>query len=142
MKQKLVLAGMMLFMVAGFSACKKQNKATEPLRTKMLGKWQVNKVDVTTYSTAGTPSTVSTSYTTSDYMDFKDTESDDVELSLGTNNRMLGFYKVRINDTFFLDFSQKDLECTTTVIGDKEFRFTGTVVGSNPKVTETYYLSR
>lgn len=139
MKRKLVLAGIMLFLATGFSACKKQNEATEPLRAKMLGKWQVNKIDVTT-NNGGTPTTVTTTYTSSDYIDFKDNESDDFELSLGANNRTLGTYQIRINDTFFLDLPNKDLECTTTVIGDHEFRFTGTVVGT--KNTETYYLSR
>ena len=142
MKQKLVLAGMMLFVIAGFSACKKQNEATEPLRTKMLGKWRVNKIDFTTYSSSGTPTTTTTTYAATDYVDFKDTENDDVELSLGSNNRSSGTFKVRINDSFFLDFSAKDLECTTTVIGDNEFRFTGSVVGATDRATETYYLSR
>jgi len=141
MKKRLLLAGTILFFVTGFTACKKQDDATKPLRTKMLGKWQVNKIDVTTYASSGTPTTVSTSYSSGDYIDFKDNENDDFEMGLGSN-RSVGTYSSTIGDRLFLDFSSKDLECNVSTITDNQFQFTGTVVGSSPKVTETYYLSR
>lgn len=137
MKKKLLFAGTMLLFIASITACKKQDDATKPLKEKMLGKWQVNKIDVTTAGSA----TISTTYAAGDYLDFKDNTNDDFELGLGTN-RSVGTYTTRIDNTIFLDFSSKDLECTLNTITTNQFQFTGTVVGSNPKVTETYYLSR
>ncbi|MBB2143888.1 hypothetical protein GM921_00190 [Pedobacter sp. LMG 31464] len=137
MKKRLVLAGTILLFIAGFSACKKQDEATKPLRAKMVGKWQVNKIDVTTAGSA----TITTTYAATDYLDFKDNESDDFELGLGSN-RSVGTFGARVGDEFYMDFSSKDLDCTVSAITTNKFQFTGTVVGSNPKVTETYYLSR
>lgn len=140
MKKRLLVASMILLFVASFTACKKQDEDTKPIRTKMLGKWQVNKIEVTTYSSSE-PTTVSTTYTATDYMDFKDNETDDFELGLG-NVRAVGNFSASIDNTFYLDFPSKDLTCTPTILTGNQFQFTGTVVNSNPKVTETYYLSR
>jgi len=141
MKKRLLVAGTILLFIAGFSACKKQDEATKPLRAKMVGKWQVNKIDVTTAITNGETTTVTTNYGATDYLDFKDNESDDFELSLGSN-RSVGTYNSRVGDVFYMDFSSKDLDCKVNAVTQNQFQFTGTVVGSNPKVTETYYLSR
>lgn len=137
MRKQLLIAGTILLFVASFTACKKETDATKPLRSKILGKWQVNKIDVTTAGTA----TITTNYTSSDYMDFKDNSNDDFELGLGTN-RQVGRFSSSIDNSLFLDFSSKDLDCDVTTISDNQLQFTGTVVGSNPKITETYYLSR
>jgi len=137
MRKQLLLTGTILLFLASFTACKKETDATKPLRSKILGKWQVNKIDVTTAGSA----TITTNYTSSDYMDFKDNTNDDFELGLGTN-RQVGRFTSSIDNSLFLDFSAKDLDCDVTTISDNQLQFTGTVVGSNPKVTETYYLSR
>ena len=137
MRKQLLIAGTILLFVASFTACKKETDATKPLRSKILGKWQVNKIDVTTAGSA----TITTNYTSSDYMDFKDNSNDDFELGLGTN-RQVGRFSSSIDNSLFLDFSSKDLDCDVTTISDNQLQFTGTVVGSNPKITETYYLSR
>jgi hypothetical protein len=141
MKKRLLVAGTILLFVAGFSACKKQDEATKPLRAKMIGKWQVNKIDVTTDVGSGETTTVTTTYGATDYLDFKDNESDDFELGLGSS-RSVGTFGARVGDEFYMDFSSKDLDCKVATITQNQFQFTGTVVGSNPKVTETYYLSR
>jgi len=137
MKKRLLFIATMVLFIASFTACKKESEATKPLRTKILGKWQVNKIDVTTAGSA----TITTSYSSSDYMDFKDNSNDDFELGLGTN-RQVGRFTSSIDNSLFLDFSSKDLDCQVTTISDNQLQFTGTVVGSNPKITETYYLSR
>ncbi|TKC07940.1 hypothetical protein FA048_12300 [Pedobacter polaris] len=137
MKKQLLFAGTILLFVASFTSCKKQDEATKPLKSKMIGKWQVNKIDITT---AGAE-TVTKTYAASDYMDFKNNETDDVELSLGAE-RSLGTFNVTVGDVIYLNFTAKDLDCTLTTITENKFQFTGTVVGSNPKITETYYLSR
>ncbi|RZL34565.1 MAG: hypothetical protein EOP00_31400 [Pedobacter sp.] len=138
MKKQLLFAVTILLLVVGFSACKKQDEATKPLRLKMIGKWRVNKIDVTTAGSV----TVSTAYTVEDYMDFKDSPNDDVELGLGSN-RSLGTFGSTIDDSkFYLDFSAKDLDCKVNILTPNQFEFTGTVVGSNPTRTETYFLTR
>src|SRR4051812_1502921 len=107
MKKQVLLAGIILLLVTGFSACKKESFQEKSLKEKLVGKWIVNKVDVTT--AGGT--TGSITYTSSDYLDFKDTKSDDFELSLGTNNRRIGVFTVLADDTsLFLDMSDKDLD--------------------------------
>ena len=135
--KKLLFSSLILLFIAGFTACKKETFEDKPLRSKMLGKWRVNKIDVTTGSSA----TVSTVYSPTDYIDFKDNTSDDVELGLGSN-RAVGTFSSSIDQSFYLDFSSKDLECVATTITENKFEFKGTVVGSNPKITETYYLTR
>lgn len=140
MERRLLVAATLLLFIASFTACKKQDYETKPLRTKILGKWQVNKIDVTTYG-EGAGTTVTTNYGSSDYIDFKDNESDDFELGLGTN-RSVGTFSTTFANTLHLDFSSKDLDCVVNTISDNQFQFTGTVIGSNPKITETYYLSR
>lgn len=138
MKKQLVFGAIFLLFITSFTACKKQDEATKPLRAKMIGKWSVNKIDV---AIAGSDP-VSTSYSADDYLDFKDNTNDDVELGLGSN-RSLGTFGSTIDDgKFYLDFSSKDLDCKVTTITTNQFEFTGTVVGSNPTRTETYFLSR
>jgi hypothetical protein len=141
MKRSLLFASTILLFVISFTACKKDDESTKPLRTKIIGKWKVDKVDVTTYSNVEAPVIVSTNYGAADYIDFKDNTSDDVELGLGSS-RQVGTFAVYLEDSFFIDFSSKDLSCVINVLNDNKLQFTGTVVGANPKVTETYYLSR
>ncbi|RZK54046.1 MAG: hypothetical protein EOO87_11440 [Pedobacter sp.] len=138
MRKRLTLVAVMLLFVAGFSACKKQDEATKPLRSKMLGKWSITKIEVKT----GSEPVVTTNYTADDYIDFKDNEDDAVELRLGANNTVSGSFAVILNNSFYLDFSAKDLECKVASISERAFQFTGTRVGANPAVTETYYLTR
>lgn len=138
MKKQLVFGAIILLFITSFTACKKQDEATKPLRAKMIGKWRVNKIDITIVGS----DPISTTYGAADYIDFKDNTSDDVELGLGSN-RSLGTFGSTIDDSkFYLDFSSKDLDCKVSTITTNEFEFTGTVVGSNPTITETYFLSR
>ena len=138
MKKQVLLAGIVLLVITSFASCKKEFEKNT-LRGKIAGKWAVNKIEV---ATAG-GTTVTTNYTANDYIDFKDTESDDFEWSLGTDNRQIGAWTTLSDGiSLYLDFSNKDLDCKVTSITDNKLQFTGTVVGSTPKVTETYYLSR
>jgi hypothetical protein len=133
MKKQLLFASIILLFIVSFTACKKETEANKPLRAKMLGKWQVNKIVVSDESQQ--------TITITDYMDFKDNTNDDFELQLGSN-RSVGTFSSGIDNSFYLDFPSKDLDCVATIITPNKFEFTGTVVGSNPKVTETYTLSR
>lgn len=135
MKKGLALAVVLFISI---TACKKQNEATKPLKTKMIGKWQVEKIETKT----GNGPTLTTTYNSSNYMDFKENTSDDFELSLGANDRRIGSYSATLDGSFYLDFAERDLQCTVNTINANSFIFKGTVVGANPIVTETYYLKR
>ena len=141
MKKRLALAATLLLLITGFTACKKENESTKPLRSKIIGKWQVNKIEITTFSASGAAETTSTTYTSSDYLDFKDNESDDFELAL-TTRTVIGSFSTAIGNKLFLDFTDRDLDCNVTTITDNQLQFVGTVTGANPKITETYFLSR
>jgi hypothetical protein len=138
MKRRLLLSGILLLFIASFTACKKDDEDTKPLSEKIVGKWQVSKIDVTTTTNSGS-NVVSTLYSSSDYVDFK--ESGDVEISLG-NARTVGTYSTDLNYRLHLDLTSKDLESVVNVITDKRLEFTSQVVGAEPRVTETYILIR
>lgn len=140
MKRKLTSAALFLLMVTGLGACKKQDSGT--VQAKITGRWIVNKIEVKTYDANGAATgTTSTSYTSSDYIDFKTNETNDVEMSL-TGVKLTGSYTTFLNGAFNINFTTKLLTCNTDVITDNTFQFTGAVNNSNPKTTETYYLSR
>jgi hypothetical protein len=140
MKRQLVCLGAVLALMITFTACKKQSEETKPLSAKILGKWTVEKIQVATVQETGT-TTTTTNYQSSDYMDFKNNTNNDVELKLASNT-ILGTFTTTIGDALFLRFATKGLDCKVDQISENKFQFTGTVVGSNPKVTETYYLYR
>lgn len=141
MRKKLFLAAAILLTIIGFSACKKETEENKPLRSRMIGTWKVDKIDVTTYPSSGTPQTVSTNYGTSDYFEFRDNKDDDVELRLN-GSTTTGSFAAAETGKFIVDFAIKNMECDVIIINDKQFQFTATVTGANPKVTETYYLTR
>ena len=106
-----------------------------------MGKWRVEKIEVTTYSSGGVPTTTSTTYGPSDYFEFRDNQDDDFVLGLGSSTTV-GSYSSLQMGKFLLDFTTKDLDCDVITANGNQLQFVGTVAGSNPKVTETYYLSR
>lgn len=130
MKRKLSLGFVLLLIVASISACKKQDEATKPLKEKMIGRWQVTKIE-----TDG----MAVDYTPSDYIDFKSNNEDEVEFNL-EGDRYLGNYVVMIGDVFHIVLSNKTLICKSDNISASEFKFTGKVEGTG--ATETYYLRR
>lgn len=142
MKRKLFAVAALLVIIASIAACKKED--TNTFKAKISGRWQVTKVERKTYDSSGATvvSTVTTPYTTSDYMDFKNNENDEVELNLGTGNRIVGNYVIMMGSSFNISLSSKLLYCSSDNLSDTAFQFTGTVDKSSPKVTETYYLTR
>lgn len=140
MKKKLTRAALFLLMVTGLGACKKEDSGT--VRSQISGRWVVNKIEVKTYDANGAlTGTTSTNYTASDYIDFKTNETNEVNLSL-SGTVLTGSYTTFLNGTFNVNFTSKLLSCSTDVITDNTFQFTGAVNNSNPKTTETYYLTR
>ncbi|WP_432714685.1 hypothetical protein [Pedobacter sp.] len=142
MKTKLFAIVALFLTIATVSSCKKED--TDTLKAKIAGRWQVNKVERKTYDANGSAvvSTITTPYTTTDYIDFKNNENDELEINLGSGNRVMGNYVVLMGNDFNISLSNKLLYCTTDVLNENTFQFTGTVDQSSPKVTETYYLQR
>jgi hypothetical protein len=142
MRRKLILSAIMLLMIAGFSSCEKDSKEASPSRKYMLGRWQVTKVDVNSYSSSGTLLQTNTiNYTNTDFIDFKDNDDDEVDVKLGTNQSN-GTYVILDGGKFNISLPSKLLYCTTTSISETSFQFTGTADQSGIKTTETYYLTR
>ena len=142
MKTKL-LAIIALFLASAlFTACKKEDSDT--FKAKISGRWKVNKIEKKTYDANGTTvaTTVTNSYTDTDYIDFKNNENDELEINLGSGNRVMGNYVVIMGQQFNISLSDKLLYCNTDLLNETTFQFTGSVDKSSPKVTETYYLKR
>ena len=141
MKTKLFTFAALLLTIVFISSCKKED--TNSFRSKITGRWQLNKIERRVYKADGTvASTITTPYTSSDYIDFKNNENDELEMNLGAGNRFMGNYVVLFGQTFNISLSNKLLYCDTDNLTDNTFQFTGTVDQANPKVTETYYLQR
>ena len=142
MKTKLLALTAFLLVIAFIPGCKKEDSDT--FKAKMIGRWQVSKVERTVYRADGTTveSTTTQEYTPADYMDFKNNENDELELNLGSGNRFVGNYIVLLGNEFNISLSDRLLYCKTGTMDDNTFQFTGTVDKSSPKVTETYFLKR
>jgi len=120
-----------------FTSCKKQDDATIPLKTKMVGKWEVTKVETTVAGSA--PTTVNGG--SSDYVDFKSGEDDIVEINVSPSLQS-GSYSVTVGNSFFISIVGKLYACTPTQISDSKFDFTATEENATPSVVKKYYLTR
>jgi hypothetical protein len=142
MKTKLFTVAALLLTIVFISSCKKED--TDSFRSKITGRWQISKIETKTYGADGTTvvSTRTIPYSTADYIDFKNNENDELEINLGSGNRVIGNYVVLFGQSFNISLSNKLLYCDTDNLSETSFQFTGTVDQSNPKVTETYYLQR
>ncbi|MET3114795.1 uncharacterized lipoprotein YehR (DUF1307 family) [Pedobacter sp. CG_S7] len=142
MKTKLLAIVALFLAVALFSACKKEDSDT--FKVKISGRWKVNKIEKKTYDANGTTvaSSSTTPYTDTDYIDFKNNENDELEINLGSGNRVMGNYVVLMGQSFNISLSDKLLYCNADMLNETTFQFTATVDKSSPKVTETYYLKR
>ena len=137
MKKKLTFIAVFLLVIAGFSACKKDAVDGKPLKIRMIGKWQVTKIE----TTVGTGATTTYTGVAADYFDFRNNESDEVEVNLA-NNRNTGNYAVLINQSFNLNVSGELVFCTVTAVNDNLLEFTGTVDKASVTTTRKYYLKR
>ena len=120
-----------------FASCKKQDDATKPLKSKMVGKWQLAKVETTIAGSA--PTTVTG--TASDYVDFKSGEDDIVEINLSPSLQS-GTYSVTVGESFYISMAGKLQACAPTVINDNTFEFTATEEKATPSVVKKYFLTR
>lgn len=138
MKKQITVATMFLLLITGIvTGCKKETGSSRPLKTRIGGKWLVTKKETTK---EGSPMETITG-TSTDFLEFRGGDDDQIELSLGTEHS-LGTYSVLATDNFNISFPGKLLNCTVNTIDDNNLVFTGTVNGSTPKVSEKYYLKR
>lgn len=135
--RKQLLAGVALALALGFGSCKKDDG--DSIRSKVIGKWRVDKIE--TSGSLVSSENGSVSYQATDYIDFKNNESDDVEQSLN-GERTVGSYTLTVGDGIFIDFTTDDLNGSITEITGSKMTFKATVAGSEPTVTKIYYLSR
>jgi hypothetical protein len=141
MERRLLFAGMLLLFIASFTACKKEEGEERPLKAKIVGKWQVNKVEVTTYPVGSLkqrlpliiPHQIISILRTIHQTMLKCRYQAIV---------ILGVTESQLETPYFLIFSSKDLDGQISVITANQLQFKASVVGSDPKVIETYYLSR
>eukprot|EP01132_Coremiostelium_polycephalum_P018382 gene18382-21920_t len=105
MKIKLLSTALLLWLATGIAGCKKDNPNT--LIVKLSGKWQVLKIETKTFNASGAVVTDNTvNYGVSDYLDFKNNESSDLEVSLA-GTRQVGNYVVFLGTAFNLSLPSK-----------------------------------
>ncbi|MES2827264.1 MAG: hypothetical protein V4687_03890 [Bacteroidota bacterium] len=119
------------------SSCKKQDDETKPLKTKIVGKWEVSKVETSIGSSA--PTTVAGS--ANDYVDFKGGDDDIVEISVSSSLQS-GTYSILVSNEFYITIGGKLYQCSPTLVDDNSFEFTATEEGSNPLIIKKYFLER
>jgi hypothetical protein len=135
MKKQITFITMLLFLLAGVTGCQKDEETSA--KTDIFGKWQVAKIETTI---AGAATVVYTGIS-SDYIEFRNNEQDEVILSLNSSN-YIGNYVILDNDGLNLNYNNKTRVSKITTITDKKLEFTATVEGSTPQTTEKYYLIR
>ncbi|WP_129714599.1 hypothetical protein [Pedobacter sp. SYP-B3415] len=139
MKKTLTLIAFFALILTAFSSCKKEEFAEQPLRHKMFGKWQVEKV---TRTISGQAPVTETYNAPGDYIDFRENDDDDFEQSLD-GDRTIGTWTVNIDNSFDLRYSFGLLSAKLDNISETRFQFTGTMKNSGGQTeTQTFYLKR
>jgi hypothetical protein len=140
---KAKITSLCLFILTAISvvSCKKDD---ESVKARIIGKWNVNKVEVTGYT--GTETTKNGTFgVTGDYMDFKANNDDQVELRLtnpitSQSNTNIGTY-IGTQDGFNMVFAADGSSyCTINTLTDTKLTFTAKIDKTN--VVKVYTLSR
>lgn len=138
MKKQITLVAMFLMMVAGVATgCKKETGKDAPLKAKIVGRWQVAKVETTV---TGTPMTTHTGVA-GDFFEFRGDENDQMEFNYGSN-RALGTYVIFGIENINLSFSGKLFNCVINTLTDNKLEFTATSNGATPAETRKFFLTR
>ncbi|NQX42496.1 hypothetical protein SAMN05421820_111220 [Pedobacter steynii] len=138
MKKQITLVVMVLMMIAGITTgCKKETGADAPLKTKIVGRWQVAKVETTV---TGTPPTTYTGVA-GDFLEFRGDENDQMEFNYG-KERALGNYVVFGLENINLSFSGKLFNCVINTLTDNKLEFTATSNGVTPAETRKFFLTK
>ncbi|MGM9475111.1 hypothetical protein ACS5PU_01725 [Pedobacter sp. GSP4] len=142
MKRQITLLSLLLIVTSTIISCKKDDTS---LKAQMLGRWKLNRIVTTGYTAEEMlkdPKKINgdvTYGTTSDYVDYKANNDDQVELSL-SGNRTIGTYIIIYSDQFSMDINDGMNYCKVNSISGSQFQFTAKIDKTN--VTKVYYLSR
>ncbi|PWS26260.1 hypothetical protein DHW03_15835 [Pedobacter yonginense] len=135
MKRQITFLSLLFLVTTAFLSCKKD---TESTKARIMGKWSVNKI-VITGNTSDAANGTFTYGKTTDYMDFKSNEDDQVELGL-SGQRTIGTYEGTI-DSFNMAFPEEGSSyCTINTLTENVLQFTAKVDKTN--IVKVYYLSR
>ncbi|MBE9602622.1 hypothetical protein [Pedobacter sp. MC2016-24] len=137
MKKQLTLVSLLFLIICGITACKKDSVDGKSLKSRMIGKWKVKKIETTVGST---PTTTYTGVD-ADYLDFRNNDNDELEVNLA-GNRLSGNYAVLINQTFNLNISGEVTFCTVSNVNDNLLEFSGTISKSTGNTSKKYELYR
>ena len=134
MKKQFTIIGLLLIATTALFSCKKDETS---LKARIMGKWTVNKIEVSGNTNTSLNGTFN--YTRDDYMDFKSNNDDQVELGL-TNQRTIGTYSTSLGNEFWMVFPEGTSYCTVANITGTQFQFTAKIDKTN--IVKTYYLTR
>ncbi len=134
MKKQITIIGLLLIATTALFSCKKDETS---LKARIMGKWTVNKIEVSGNTNTSLNGTFN--YTRDDYMDFKSNNDDQVELGL-TNQRTIGTYSTSLGNEFWMVFPEGTSYCTVANITGTQFQFTAKIDKTN--IVKTYYLTR
>lgn len=142
MKRQITILSLFLLIASTMVSCKKDDTS---LKAQMMGRWTLNRIVTTGYTAEDTlkdPKKVNGDVkygTTSDYIDYKSNDDDQVELSL-SGNRTIGTYLIIYSDQFTMDLNDGMNYCKVNSITPNKLEFTAKIDKTN--VTKVYYLTR
>lgn len=134
MKRQITILSLFFLTITALISCKKDETS---LKARIIGKWTVNKIEVSGNTNESLNGTFT--YTINDYMDFKSNEDDQVELSL-TNQRTIGTYTASLGNDFVMVFPEGTSYCTASVLTGTQLQFTAKIDKTN--IVKKYYLTR
>ncbi|EDM34595.1 hypothetical protein PBAL39_23978 [Pedobacter sp. BAL39] len=135
MKQQITFALTLFLMIAGFSSCKKEDQNSN--KSKLTGTWKVSRIETMA------PGTETTNYTgvSSDSFEFRSNDEDEVVANLKSTSSV-GNYTVLEGTGLNMTIFGKVIVGDISTITDTDLVYRGTVQGSSPVITETYYFTR
>ncbi|MFD2583547.1 hypothetical protein ACFSR6_13700 [Pedobacter vanadiisoli] len=141
MKKQITLIAILLIVASTIISCKKD---TTSLKAQMMGRWTLNRIVTTGYTADETlkdPTKINGDVTygkTSDYVDYKSNNDDQVEISL-SGNKTIGTYQIIYSDQFTMELNDGNNFCMVNSLNGNQFQFTATI---NNRIKKVYYLSR
>ncbi|SHF08003.1 hypothetical protein [Pedobacter caeni] len=138
MKKQITLVAVCLMIIAGIATgCKKETGKDAPLKAKIVGRWQVAKVETTVTGSAMVPYPG----VAGDFFEFRGDENDQMEFNYGSK-RELGTYVVFGIESINLSFSGKLFNGVINTLTDNKLEFTATSNGVTPAETRKFFLTR
>ena len=135
MKQQITFALTLFLMIAGFSSCKKEDQNSN--KSKLTGTWKVARIETMA------PGTETTNYTgvSADSFEFRSNDEDEVVANLKSTSSV-GNYTVLEGTGLNMTIFGKVIVGDISTLTDTDLVYRGTVQGSSPVTTETYYFTR